>query len=63
MVLRWWEEDDKSCMGSTANTSELGPEKLSGIFLLLAIAMAIAIVTTAAQILISLVKEHTSLSE
>ena len=63
MVLRWWDEDDNSCTGSSAKTSELGPEKLSGIFLLLAIAMALAIVICAIQLLVVFMQGQTNMSK
>ena len=58
LTTRWWEKAEDDSCSATAKTSQLGPEQLSGIFLLLAIAMVLAIVACVVQLVAVFIKGH-----
>ena len=62
LLLRWWKKADEadSCKTST-KTSELHPKQLFGVFLLLVVAMVLALVVGAIQLCVDHVKRQASI--
>ena len=53
LMIRWWEKkEDNLCSEKNTKSSRMGPEQLSGSFLLLASGIALTIGTCAIQLLV-----------
>ena len=61
--IRWWEKkEDNMCSENNTKSSRMGPEQLSGSFLLLASGIALTIGVCTIQMLVAFLKGHISLS-